>query len=240
MTAITLGHLRDPLHAGCAAAVARVLDAHEVEVDFVDVTARELPDMLAAGEIDLLVSAWLPRDEALLRPGLRAIGELYLPVYSWAATAPLGPVASLGRDDVAEIVTLPEEEQRLRAALAHLPGLADVPVRLVADEALWDDVAAKAADAPRLLMLAQPHALFHGDLLHVLEDPQGLLGGEMRARMLVLDKVAACADPDMIDELSEMMLGNRVMSALDYAIRVEGAEPEDAAESWQRGRLIPR
>lgn len=89
-------------------------------------------------------------------------------------------------------------------------------------------------------MATQPHAVFHTDLLTVIEDPAHLLGGEMSARMIMREDVARQADSDLLDELSEMMLGNRVMSALDYVISVEGQDPEGAAEAWQRGRLIGR
>lgn len=240
MTSITLGHLRDTLHAGCAAAVARVLDAYEVDVEFVDAAPQDLPPMMAAGEIDLLVSAWMPRDEALLTSGVRAIGELYLPQYCWAATAPFTSVDDLGAESVAEIVILPADRTRLDAALATLPALRGVPVRQVEDADIFGYVAEASAERTVLLMLAQPHALFHTDLVYVLAESEARLGGEMQARMLIRDAVAACADSDMLDELSEMMLGNKVMSALDHAIRVDFVDPEDAAESWQRGRLIPR
>ncbi|AQS87161.1 hypothetical protein AA101099_1089 [Neoasaia chiangmaiensis NBRC 101099] len=239
MNTITLGHLRDTLHAGCASAVARVLDAYEMDVSFVDASPEELPDLLAEGEIDLLVSAWMPRDRHLAR-GMREIGQLYLPVYVWAATKPVGDIETLGAQEIARIVTTPPNVARLRDALANLPALQAVPVDVVDDDDIFDHVAGLDAGATSLVVLAQPHALFHTDMLHVVNDPAHRLGAEMEARMLVRDATAACVDSDMIDELSEMMLGNKVMSALDYAIRVENVDPEEAAEAWQRGRLLPR
>ncbi|AOX20120.1 glycine betaine ABC transporter substrate-binding protein [Kozakia baliensis] len=241
MTAITLGHLRDALHAGCASAVARVLDAYEVEVDFVDADADELPGMLDNGEIDLLVSAWLPRDAGFVQHGMRLIGLLYRPVYVWASTKPLGPIDTLTSEQVGRFITVSQDAPRLKAALAMLPNLAGTPVETCDEEVLYERVSAAAEAGEALVaMIAQPHALFHTDMLHVLEDAQERLGGEMEARMMVRETVAACADSDMLDELSEMTLGNKVMSALDYTIQVEGVDPEDAAEAWQRGRLVPR
>lgn len=240
MTSITLGHLRDTLHAGCAAAVARVLDAYEMDVSFVDASPDELPDMLEAGEIDLLVSVWLPRDEKLVNAGFRSLGELYLPQNLWAATAPLPPIDRIDTGDVACVITTPELAPVVQAALETLPALRGVSIEIVDDEAIYDRVIRFSEARPCIVALAQPHALFHADVLHQIEDPEFRLGREMRACMILREGVASRLDSDMLDELSEMMLGNKVMSALDYLIRVEGVDPEDAAESWQRGRLIPR
>lgn len=240
MTSITLGHLRDTLHAGCAAAVARVLDAYEMDVSFVDASPDELPGVLEAGEIDLLVSVWLPRDEKFVNAGFRSLGELYLPQNLWTATAPLPSIDKIGSGDVACLITTPDLALVVQSALERLPALQGVPLKIVDDEAIYDRVVKFSDAKPCIVALAQPHALFHIDVLHLIEDPDFRLGREMRACMVLREGAASRLDSDMIDELSEMMLGNKVMSALDYLIRVEGADPEDAAESWQRGRLIPR
>lgn len=66
--------------------MARVLDAHEVEVEFVDAERDELPGLLDEGAVDLLVSAWLPRDADLVQHGMRVLGTLYRPITVGAAT----------------------------------------------------------------------------------------------------------------------------------------------------------
>ncbi|MBN3867644.1 glycine betaine ABC transporter substrate-binding protein [Gluconobacter kondonii] len=241
MTQMTIGHLYTSLHAGCASAVARVLEAYEVEVEYVDLDPDDVEDALEQGEVDLLVSAWFPRDEHLAGPGLRVLGDLYQPVVSFAALTPLGAVGTLTATDVDRIIVADDSRQALEEALKQLPALSVLSIESIGEGALIERLE-KARDAGEkpLVVATQPHAVFHTDLLTVLEDPSRLLGGEMSARMILREDVARQTDSDLLDELSEMMLGNKVMSALDYVISVDGQDPEGAAEAWQRGRLIGR
>lgn len=241
MTHMTIGHLYTSLHAGCASAVTRVLEAHDIDVDFLDLDPDDVADALDKGDVDLLVSAWFPRDAGLVKGQARVIGDLYQPRASFSALGPLGPVGSLGVQDVDRIITTEDAKDFLTPALERLPALAMVPIEVVGDAALLArlETARNAAEKP-LIVVMQPHAVYHAGFLHPVDDPDGLLGPALSARMILGEGAASCTDSDLIDELSEMMLGNKVMSALDYAITVEGQDPEDAAESWQRGRLIPR
>lgn len=239
MTTLSLGHLRNALHAGCASAVARVLDAHEIEVEFVDADRDELPSLLDDGTIDLLVSAWLPEDAGLIQHGMRVLGTLYRPVRVWASYDSLPPVEALAPGQVGRIITAKPDEARMRSIVEASPALASVPVTICEEDALFETVqAARAEGTSALVFLAQPHALFADEAFAIVADPR--LGEEMEACMMVRESVAACADQDMLDELSEMTLGNKVMSAMDRAIQVDGMDPEEAAEAWQRGRLVSR
>ncbi|GBR49125.1 hypothetical protein AA106556_1940 [Neokomagataea tanensis NBRC 106556] len=236
-----IGHLYTALHAGCASAVARVLEAHDVEVDFLDLDPDDISETLESGEVDLLVSAWFPRDEGIVPAGARVIGNLYQPRASFAALTPMGAVNALSAAEVTRLVVAEDTREALDSALKCLPALSSLPIEMVGEAALLARLEkAKAADEKILVAAMQPHAVFHSGLLTLVDDPDEVLGAELSARMVLTGPAAARADSDLIDELSEMMLGNKVMSALDYAIGVEEQDPEDAAESWQRGRLIPR
>ena len=239
MTTITLGYLGTALHAGCASAVARVLDAHEAEVDFIDADRKGLPAMLEEGAIDLLVSAWLPRDADLVQYGMRVLGTLYKPYYCWASYETFPDIGAVSSNTVDKVIAGRADAEQVGKLMAETPALADIALVLCDDEALYATVqAARDAGEKTLVFLAQPHALFHDESFQPVVDPR--LTAEMEACMLVRETVAACADQDMLDELSEMTLGNKVMSALDYAIQIDGMDPEEAAEAWQRGRLVSR
>lgn len=241
MTQMTIGHLYTSLHAGCASAVARVLEAHEVDVEFVDLDPEDVAEAMEQGEVDLLVSAWFPRDEKFAGPSFRVIGDLYQPQIAFAALRALGPVNALTSADVDRVIVAEDSREILEKALKQLPALSSLPLEVVGEAALIGRLEKAQADGESPLVVAtQPHAVFHTALLTLVEDPDKLLGGEMSARMVLREDVARKADTDLLDELSEMMLGNKVMSALDYNIGVEGQDPDDAAEAWQRGRLIPR
>ena len=239
MTTISLGYLRNALHAGCASAVARVLDAHEVEVEFVDADRGELPALLEEGAIDLLVSAWLPRDADLVQHGMRVLGTIYRPYYCWGSYGAVSSLDELSGDVLETVFVARSDAARVQEALAQTPALSGLAPTLCEDEALFETVQG-ARDAGRkfIVFLAQPHALFYDEAFQPVSDPR--FSEEMEAALLVREAVAACADQDMLDELSEMTLGNKVMSALEYAIQIDNMDPEEAAEAWQRGRLVAR
>ncbi|GBR52992.1 hypothetical protein AA106555_1120 [Neokomagataea thailandica NBRC 106555] len=241
MTQLIIGHLYTSLHAGCASAVARVLEAHDVEVDFLDLDPDDVAETLESGEVDLLVSAWFPRDAGLVPDGARVIGDLYQPRASFAALTPMGAVNNLDATQVERLIVAEDAREALDGALKRLPALSSLPIEVVGEAALYGRLEkARAAGEKVLVAAMQPHAVFHHNFLTLVDDPDELLGGELSARMVLTGPAAARTDSDLIDELSEMMLGNKVMSALDYVIAVEEQDPEEAAESWQRGRLIPR
>ncbi|WP_336946467.1 glycine betaine ABC transporter substrate-binding protein [Asaia sp. BMEF1] len=239
MTTISLGYLRNALHAGCASAVARVLDAHEVEVEFLDADRGELPGLLEEGAIDLLVSAWLPRDASLVQHGMRVLGTIYRPYYCWGSYDAVSSPAELSSEALETVFVARSDAARLQDVLAQKPSLSGLAPTLCEDEALFEAVqGAHAAGRKFIVFLAQPHALFHDEAFQPVSDPH--FSEELEAALLVREAVAACADQDMLDELSEMTLGNKVMSALEYAIQVDNMDPEEAAEAWQRGRLVAR
>lgn len=241
MTQMIIGHLYTALHAGCASAVARVLEAHDVEVDFLDLDPDDVSETLENGEVDLLVSAWFPRDAALVPAGARVLGDLYQPRATFVALEPLGAVNTLNAEQVERLIVAEDVREALDGALKRLPALSSLPIEVVGEAALLARLEKAKANGEKVLAVAmQPHAVFHGSMVSLVDDPDELLGGELSARMVLMGPASARADSDLIDELSEMMLGNKVMSALDYAIGVEEQDPEEAAESWQRGRLIPR
>lgn len=127
----------------------------------------------------------------------------------------------------------------MQDVLSQTPVLSGLTVSVCNDDALYDTVQKSRLDGRKFLVfLAQPHALFHDEAFQPINDPR--FSQEMEAALLVREAVAACADQDMLDELSEMTLGNKVMSALEYAIQIDEMDPEEAAEAWQRGRLVAR
>ncbi|QDH17697.1 glycine betaine ABC transporter substrate-binding protein [Swingsia samuiensis] len=241
MTQMTIGHLYTSLHAGCASAVARVLEAHEVDVEFVDLDEEDVIDSIKQKEVDVLVSAWFPRDDKLSQLNTRVIGDLYQPQVVFAGLSDLPPVKEITEKNVERIIVTDDSHDVLQEALKKLPLLAELPLEVVGEAALIDRLRdAQESNEKVLVVVTQPHAVFHTSLLTPVADPDFLLGKEMSARIVIREEVARHADSDLLDELSEMMLGNKVMSALDYIIGVEGQDPDDAAEAWQRGRLIPR
>ncbi|MXV44485.1 hypothetical protein GS501_05410 [Saccharibacter sp. 17.LH.SD] len=239
MTQLAIGHLYTALHAACASAVARVIEANGFDVSYVDLSVEEREEALANHEIDILVSAWMPRDHALISDEREAIGDLYQPQPTLAVLKD----QAAGWDHAQTTIILTTEEARPWAEKykASQASLQKISLEVVGESALIARVgqAASSGEKP-LCALWQPHAIFHTDKLAILPETEALEKQSLSAQMVLRDGLRAEIDEDLLDELSIMMLGNRVMNALDYAVSVEEEDPEAAAEAWQRGRLLPR
>ncbi|WP_342628701.1 glycine betaine ABC transporter substrate-binding protein [Nguyenibacter vanlangensis] len=252
MTTVTLGHPDSILHAAEAASVVRVLEAHELEVAYVTGGKAELAAAMTAGRIDLFVSAWLPDIDAAWAsglPGMEAFGQLYKPVFGWSLPEGAAPqvagIGDLAHDETVSrnIVAAESVLEHVRQAVAAY-GLAARGFTIEArpdDEAYDHAGRAIASGEAAILPLWQPNFLHHGSRLRTLGDPKGALGSEQHARMLLRRAAREdVLDSDLLDELDELTLGNKVVNALDYAMRREGMSADEAAEAWQRGKLLPR
>ena len=245
MDRITLGFPASALHEASAAAVARVLEAHEHEVESAKLPPGAVAQAIAQGSVDVFACAWLPLiDAALLSGPMQPLGLLYRPALVWCVAAPgPGSIAELaaGRGLDRRIV-VPRSGPIAAAAARVLDAyaLGDAGYRLDrlpdAEALAW----AQAADPARIVPLCQPHPLLHDSALRALDDPLAALGPTQEARLLIREDVRGVLDPDLIDELDELTLGNRVVSAMAHAMTVQGMSAEAAADAWQRGKLTPR
>ncbi|GBQ04868.1 hypothetical protein AA15669_0191 [Saccharibacter floricola DSM 15669] len=235
MSHLAIGHLYTALHAACASAVARVVEANGVDVSYVDLSADEREEALARHDIDILVSAWMPQDEGLVHKGRETIGDLYQPQLA------LSVLKDAKDGAYTSFIVTEESLSYVKAAQEQHQALKDLAVETIGEGALLDRVqqAHERGENP-VFAVWQPHAAFHDGSLVELPDSNLLQGQSVSAQIILRDGLRDEVDEDLLDEMSIMMLGTRVMNALDYAVSVQGKDPEEAAEAWQRGRLLPR
>lgn len=254
-SSLTLGHLDSRQHEAAAAAVLRVLEAHDMEVAMVAADRDTMLKHIVGGRIDLLATAWLPDiDPAWADPAYMETlgGVLYRPFLMWAVPASLqipglDSIADLVRPEIRTAIdptiVLPRRLENYANRVVAAYGLDQAGYRLeVLDgEAAYVRASASLdAGAAAVLPLWQPHALAHGGRLRPLEDPERALDGRQEAKLLLRMGLRASLDPDLLDELEELTLGNPVVSALEHGMRKDGMTADEAAEAWQRGRLTPR
>lgn len=249
MTSLTLAYPETTVHEATAAAIIRVLEANDVEPDIVTGPKDVLTDMLKKGEVDFYVSAWLPDEDAdMLAPGIIPLGNLFRPAAHCCISAEDTPLTSL--DDVAQagpelsrtIITPASLQQHMENVLQQY-GLDTVgfSLKVLPDEAALAELNAALKREELVLMpLFQPCFLFHIGGFRILNDPKNALGGEQDARILIRAETKDEMEQDLLDELDELMLSAKIISAMDYAMRVEGMTADEAAEAWQRGKLLPR
>lgn len=248
MTTFTLAYRNSPLHAAVAAAVARVLEAYEIEPDLIAGDDVSLARMMAAGEIDLFATAWLPeRDRQFLSPAVETLGTLYRPAFGFFAAPTVDEgvtsLEGLMHGTVARNLITPESLVPLVRQVVAAYHLTEAGFTIDAqpdEQAHATAAAAIAAGEPVVLPLFTPNHLIHAHMLRQLANPKNSSAVELEARMLINRETRQRVDSDMIDELDELTLGNKVVSALDNAVRHLGMSPDEAAEEWQRGKLLPR
>lgn len=249
MTTLTLAHPDSTVHEATAAAIIRVLEANDVEPEIVVGPKSALSEMLKSGEVDLYISAWLPDlDADLLSDGVQPLGHLFNPsacccisqedssITSLADVAQVGPQLS-------RVITTPLSLKDQVEHMAATYGLLDVgfSINILEDEAALAFFSHALSNNDCVLMpLMQPCFLFHQGGFRILTDPKAGMGPEMDARMLLRPGLSDELDRDLQDELDELMLSTKVINAMDFAMRTEGLTADEAAESWQRGKLLPR
>ena len=249
MTSLTLAYPDSTIHEATAATIIRVLEANDIEPEIVTGPKQALADLLRKGEIDIYVAAWLPdEDSDLLGTGITQLGRLFQPEACCCISDENSPLTSLsdlaqaGQGITRTIVT-PQSLARRMEQVLHTYNLAEAGFTLDVlpdEEALARHNAALGAEQPSLLPLFQPCFLFHQGGLRILNDPHKAMGGEMEATLLLRDGLRDELETDLVDELDELMLSAKIISAMDYAMRVEGMSADEAAEAWQRGKLLPR
>ncbi|MCE2563080.1 glycine betaine ABC transporter substrate-binding protein [Komagataeibacter sp. FNDCF1] len=252
MTTVTLGHLDSTVQQAGAAAVARVLEAYDLEIEYVVAARAEMVEHMRQGDVDLFVSAWLPDiDAGFMAPGLgmEPFGQLYRPAFGWcvpeAAATGMTSIAALAAEScpVGREIVAPASAIDLVRQVVAAYNLTEAGYTIATrpDEQAADHAAHVLENSlPEIIPVWQPSFVHYGQRVVQLEDPKGACGPEQDARILIRSAIRADMDQDLLDELDELTLGNKVVSALDHAMRTEGMSAEDAAEAWQRGKLLPR
>ncbi|MFT8417307.1 MAG: glycine betaine ABC transporter substrate-binding protein [Acetobacter sp.] len=249
MTSLTLAYPDSTIHEATAATIIRVLEANEIEPEIVTGPKQALADLLRKGEIDIYVAAWLPDEDAnLLSSGTSQLGKLFRPEACCcisdenSSLTSLNELAQAGADISRVIVTPQSLATRMEQVLsAYSLGDAGFTLEILPDEeALARLNAALGAQPASIMPLFQPCFLFHQGGLRILNDPKKAMGGEQEATLLLRDGLRDELETDLLDELDELMLSAKIISAMDYAMRVEGMSADEAAEAWQRGKLLPR
>jgi|WetSurMetagenome_2_1015567.scaffolds.fasta_scaffold29614_5 glycine betaine/proline transport system substrate-binding protein len=249
---LRLGHIDLSFHAASAAVVQLVLERYGHKVEGSAAPHEKMFRRFGRAEIDILVSAWLPASHgAYLAPfeaDTRKLTVLYEPYCLWGVPdfVPEAEVASIS--DLLSALALERMERRIQginpgAGISRFSGAMIDAYGLRAagyyfkpgSEAECFGAFEKAVADERwvIVPLWSPQYLHHRYRIRVLEDPKGLLGGADAATLIVRRDAEPLIAPAAIRELETLHLGNPTVTALDYAIRVEGLSPAEAARaSW--------
>lgn len=249
---LTLGFFDIPVHEAAAAVVLRVLEAHGVmDIELITGEGLALFQEIRSGKIDIFATLWSPDiHQDLLGSAslMKAIGNVYQPSLCLAlpnqfkgqvtSIDQLGLIPELDREViVSEIIY-----DRLQFVFKTY-GLIDAgySLKAVPDE----DVISQYqeiinAQEGKVIALYSPSFIEDSAMIYKLQDPKNLLDREQKAVLLVKKDLIDSLGADLIDELEEMTLGNQVIKLMEQAMRVDGMDAHEAAEAWQRGKLVVR
>lgn len=252
MDSVRLGFFDSPIHEATAAVITRVLEAHGImDIDFITGEKEALIQGLKAGDFDLFVTLWLPDIHAGImkeNPNLKAIGTLYQP--SLCLVLPKGFEGQLiSIEQLKDSVTIGRQvkvSEILHDAASQLftaYGLFEAGYELlsVSDEEAfqWGQETLDSQTA-NLLVLADPSILLDRQDYYRVQDPKGILNKEQRASIILNMQHADRLGVDVVDELEGMVVGNQIVRYLEQAVRMDHMDADEAAETWQRGKLVVR
>jgi glycine betaine/proline transport system substrate-binding protein len=234
--AVRVGHIDLSFHEASAREVENVLAAHGHAIERSAAPHEEMFRRLGRGEIDVLVSAWLPASHgAYLAPieaQVRKLTMLYEPYCIWGVPdyVPRLQVAS-----VSDLLRPPalETMERLIQGINPGAGISRFSKEIISAYGLaeagyhfetgseadcFDRFEAAVADNRWVVIpLWHPQYLHHRYRIRALEEPKELLGGVDQATLLVRRDAEGLIGDDALAALADLHLGNDRVSALDDA-----------------------
>ncbi|NIO41355.1 MAG: hypothetical protein GTO41_14980 [Burkholderiales bacterium] len=249
---IVIGHVNLSFYEATAA-----LFKHSLERSGYNVAMKKGPHsviypMLAEGEFDLFVAAWLPNTHQKYWADYGESLSLVTPLYSdaklfWAVpdyipASAVNSVADLAKPDVAtrmdKTIRGPGADSGLMMRSKKLMekyALSEAGYELVPGEAEdWIANFKGNIDAKKwfVMPLWQPQYLNKVAKLRILEEPHNILGEADTAWLVAHKSAKAKIAPHIYEILERMELSVKWVTELDYMISVEKLPPDVAARVW--------
>lgn len=247
---LVIGQISLSFHTAAAAVVAELLEQLGHNTVLREAPHEAMYGLLQAGEVDLVVSAWLPDSHGVylapLRNEIEYLSVIYEPYCLWGipADAPkeIISVSDLARPEIAAMfrkriqgIAPGAGISRFSRQMVDIYGLAEHGFHF--ENGTLDDCTSAYLDAMAAGSLSiMP--LWHPQWVHTecppreLIDPKGLLGGQDNATLVLrkdaLDKIS----PQGLNMLRKIYLGNETMSGLDHDICRKGMTPKEAARAY--------
>ncbi len=234
---IRVGHIDLSFHDASALEVEAILKKHGHVIERSTAPHEEMFQRMARGEVDILVSAWLPTSHGkYLEPFKDEVHEitvLYESYCIWGVPDYV-PAVITGVSDLLRQPALDNMERliqginpgagisRFSAAIIAAYGLDAAGYRF--QTGTEQDCFGRFEDAVAhsrwlVIPLWHPQALHHRYKIRSLDEPKGLLGGTDKATLIVRRDAEDRIGPEALAELAQFHIGNSRMSALDDALR---------------------
>jgi len=253
--AITVGAIALSFHRAAAAVARRVLEAHGHRVETIEAPHEQMFRLQASGQVDVLISAWLPSSHDTYLSGYRDRARVLAPHYNpycvWAVP-PYVPA-----DQVSEVGDLAKPEVKARmtplidginpgagisrfsAAIVTAYGLDRIGYRFAPGTEAGFITRVEQGIAARewfVIPLWRPQFLNRRHGLRPLTEPKGLLGTVDAASPVVHEAALDRIRPEALARLDQLRLGNDGVEELDVWINADGLTPLQAADRFLAAR----
>jgi len=251
---VRLGQISLSFYAVTGAVVQEVLERLGHTVEVTQGSHAQIFPRLGAGEVDVLVAAWLPYGHAVYWSQYGDRAEQLAKLYGGARFAWMVP-AYVPHSLVAQVDDLkaPEVLKRMDKTIQGTgkdSGNMIVSAQLMQAYAL-DQAGYKlqpgglsdfhgayergiAAERWFVMPLWWPHWMNRAGTMRALEEPQQLLGPANDGVLVARKEWAAQAPPQTLAELKRIHLGLDAVAVMDYRVNVGKLHARDAARSWMR------
>ncbi len=247
---LIIGQISLTFHAAAAAIICELLREVGHKVILKEAPHERMYEMQQAGEVDLLISAWLPASHgkyvAPYENALCKLSTIYKPYCIWGISdiAPdhIRSVEDLANPDIAILF------QKRIQGIAPGAGISRFSRQMIEDYELAEHgfyfengsledctnafLNAEKAGKLAIIPLWHPQWLHREVSLRELTDPKGLLGGEDKATLVLRQDSKHKLSKQGYRLLENIYLGNKVISELDHDICVDKQTPRNAACAW--------
>jgi glycine betaine/proline transport system substrate-binding protein len=249
---VVMGQISLSFYAVTGGVVQEVLERLGHTVEVVQGSHGQIFPRLGAGEVDLLVAAWLPYGHAVYWKQYGAQAESLAVLYKGARFAwmvptyiPESAIASV--DDLKKPEVLARMDKDIRATgrdsgntmLAadvvkayglDTAGYKLVPGTLPEFHGNYDRAIAEGRWF--VMPLWWPHYINRVGNMRPLAEPKGLLGESSDGTLVASKTWVARAPARTLRVLKRLHLGLDAVAAMDYSVNVEGMTPREAAQRW--------
>lgn len=249
---IVIGHVDLSYHEATAAVYKTVLERSGYNVAIRKGPRSILLPMLAEGELDLFVAAWLPdidageweqyKDKLVQITPLYSNAKLFWAVPDYIPESAVASVADLAKADVAarmhKVILGPDAERELMARSDMLMNeyrLADAGYELKSAKTdAWTGSFSSNIESKSwfVVPLWQPQYLNATAKLRILQEPKGILGKPHTAWLAGNKRTESKIEPHIFAIVKRMEFSVAWITELDRMVNVEQYPPDVAARIW--------
>ncbi len=249
---VRMGQIGLSFYAVTGGVVQEVLERLGHKVEVTTGSHAEIFPRLGAGEVDLLVAAWLPHGHAVYWKQYGDSAEQVAVLYEGArfdwmvpAYVPETLVASV--EDLAKPEVLARMEhgiqgtgrdsgnmmvsaEVLKAYKLDAIGYELVPGNLAQFHGHYDQAIAQGKWF--VMPLWTPHYINRVGNMRTIAEPRGLLGPASNGTLVASKAWTVQAPARTLEVLGRMHLGREAVAEMDYMVNVQGMAPREAARAW--------